>query len=346
MRISNFTFFLAFLFLSSNMTSQVCYDASLTTPVLTPSDPAILGAPLVMKIEFCNDEDALPLDPQGALRIQISESKLALNGNPTNPAYFTASYGFATWTFTQNATLPAMTCDTISIPYIVSMDAFSSLPSIGVNANITPSGIMTGNDNCFTPDDDNASAFTYTIDNTTVPVELISFEARKDRKSSLLAWQTANEINNSHFEVEASSDGSSFKNIGKVEGTNSVEKSNYSFTDRNPLIGVNYYRLKQVDFDGRFDYTDVKSVSFDTDLAQRTISVFPNPVVDYVRIDAGTTDMLNVRIYDMVGNLVMYNSIESGRNIDTAELASGVYLIKVLDTDNEVIGSERIIISK
>jgi len=345
MRILNFTLLLAFFFLSSSMTAQVCYDASLAIPVLTPSDPAILGEPLVMEIEFCNDEDALPLDPQGALRIQISESKLDLDGDPTFPAYFSASYGFGTWTFTQNATLPANTCVIISIPYIVAADANASLPSIGVNANITPSGIMTGNDNCFTPDDDNASAFTFTIDDT-VPVDFISFKAKKDRKSSLLTWQTANEINNSHFEIEVSSDGSSFRNIGEVIGTNSTEVSNYTFTDRNPVTGVNYYRLKQVDFDGRFDYSDVKSVSFDTDLAQRAITVFPNPVVDFVRIDAGTTDMLNLRIYDVSGNLVMDNSFESGKDIDTAELAIGVYLFKVLDTNNEVIDSKRIIVSK
>jgi hypothetical protein len=204
---------------------------------------------------------------------------------------------------------------------------------------------MSGNDNCFTADDDNISLFTFTIDDA-VPVDLISFTAEKEGKASLLTWETANEINNSHFEIEASINGTSFRNIGEVKGTNLAELSSYAFTDRNPVAGINYYRLKQVDFDGRFDYSDVKTVNFDAELAERSITVFPNPVVDFVRINTGVDENLNLRIYDVAGNLLMDNTIATGRDIDTSELASGVYLFKVLDSNNVLVDSKRIIVSK
>gem|GEM_PF-2616125 len=109
----------------------------------------------------------------------------------------------------------------------------------------------------------------------TLPVSWQSFTATPRPTANLLAWATATERNNSHFEVERSADSRSWAAIGRVAGVgDSQQEQRYTFADAEPLPGRNYYRLRQVDFDGQFDYSGIV-------LAERPdkggLRVFPNP---------------------------------------------------------------------
>nr|MCU0340855.1 hypothetical protein [Spirosomataceae bacterium] len=115
------------------------------------------------------------------------------------------------------------------------------------------------------------------------PVVLASFTGRSENKASILEWQTSTEIGNSHFEVQRSFNLNTFENIGRVEGygTTTTDKT-YVFTDAQPRIGANYYRLKQVDFDGKFSYSRIISVIVRTN---GEVALFPNPTAEKLRVE-------------------------------------------------------------
>jgi hypothetical protein len=188
-----------------------------------------------------------------------------------------------------------------------------------------------------------ASSFTWTVPAPSVPVDLISFTAEKFNTKSRLNWSTASELNNSHFDIERSTDGRNFSYIGQIEGKgNSSLMNNYEFVDQRPENKLNYYRLKQVDFDGRTDYSDVKTVNFDSALS---LEIFPNPVVDFIRVSSQEENIV-VNIFDVEGKLSFSKKSISGEDINTSNLASGVYLLEVSTVDGTVLGSEKIIVSK
>ena len=100
-----------------------------------------------------------------------------------------------------------------------------------------------------------------------LPVELLSFTAIRRNDNVQLKWQTASETNNDFFNIERSEDGRHWQTLGKMDGAgNSSETLAYTWTDQSPLRGLSYYRLKQVDFDGRYAYSWVRSVAIEIHL--------------------------------------------------------------------------------
>lgn len=113
-----------------------------------------------------------------------------------------------------------------------------------------------------------------------LPVELLSFEVEERGDAAVLSWSTASEINNAYFAIERSETGRHFEKIGVVNGNgNSTAIHNYQFIDESPLIGTSYYRLRQVDFDGRFEYAHVTATFFRLGLGD--INIYPQPVNDF-----------------------------------------------------------------
>ena len=111
-----------------------------------------------------------------------------------------------------------------------------------------------------------------------LPVELVSFTGSSVKTGILLEWSTASEIENDYFEILRSIDGENFEVIGEVDGNgNSTELIEYEFLDRNPLGGANYYRLRQVDFDGDFEFSPVIRVDVEAG-ANASVTLYPNPV--------------------------------------------------------------------
>jgi len=173
---------------------------------------------------------------------------------------------------------------------------------------------------------------------TPMPVVLTSFTASKNEAEPvMLKWATASEVNNSHFDIQRSIDNKKFETIGSVKGAGtSVKKVNYSFTDAANLSARTvYYRLKQVDFDGKADYS--KTVSIVNTVAVKGISsTLPNPFNDEldVTITAGSATTATVVIMDMIGKVhhTSTEQLQAGStkvNINTADMPDGIYFVRV-----------------
>jgi hypothetical protein len=183
------------------------------------------------------------------------------------------------------------------------------------------------------------SRFSFAVSNP-LPITLLHFAAQpRDNNKVLVTWTTATEINNLYFVIERSADGKHFESIGRVAGAgNSNQLLNYSFTDVNPLPGISYYRLQQVDADGRYTYSTIATVRIDAQRAL-TLTLLPNPVGSYVNINintntAGKTYTMKVTGTD--GRTVMQtsgsvNTLNQQLNSRLSYLVPGVY---VLSADN------------
>ncbi|MEM9885816.1 MAG: T9SS type A sorting domain-containing protein [Bacteroidota bacterium] len=162
---------------------------------------------------------------------------------------------------------------------------------------------------------------------TTLPVELLDFNAKSTGKKIVLDWRTAAEFNNSHFEIERSTNAKTWKIIGKVQGQGTkLEQQNYQFSDIEPLKGKNYYRLKQIDFDGQFEYSSSIVARFDI-LAQLGFDLSPNPTNGSISYSTFEDDAIqSISIYDTNGKL-----IETVRNINgflsIDHLDKGMYIL-------------------
>jgi len=170
-----------------------------------------------------------------------------------------------------------------------------------------------------------------------LPIKLLSFGANYSvqTNSVILNWSTATEVNNKLFTVEKTSDGVSFEEVTTLPGAdNSDQPLNYTATDETPSAGTTYYRLKQTDYDGNYTYSDLAPVTIAADYK---ITLAPNPVGNMATLHytANNTAPLNVRIYDMAGQVVneySFNSIQEGENmlsVNTSLLAQGTYIMQL-----------------
>jgi len=158
-----------------------------------------------------------------------------------------------------------------------------------------------------------------------LPLRFLSFTAVKNGTKATLNWQTDNEINTSHFVVERSMNGIDFTAIGTVSSANSAGMHEYMFDDVNPADGVNFYRLRQVDRDNRFEYSSIGRVLFSTAVSA---SVYPNPATDQVNIRSVRPGKWMLSVYDAAGKLVLqeWQSTAGDRlQLDTRRLTAGTY---------------------
>ena len=153
--------------------------------------------------------------------------------------------------------------------------------------------------------------------NSVLPVELSAFYAVRKDKEVQITWTTSSEIDASHFEIERSSDGVEFSQIGSHDavGEASAETA-YDFMDRTPIKGTNYYRLRNVDIDGFTSYSRIRSVSFGS--SETPIAV-PNPVKERLQVlGLGlSVDAVMVEIYSSTGQLLFQRE----KNINDGEIA-------------------------
>ncbi len=177
--------------------------------------------------------------------------------------------------------------------------------------------------------------FTIASDSTlnSLPVKLISLSAKwYQNNKAEITWQTANEVNNSHFEVEKLIE-NEWQTIGKVLGKgNSNITINYSWIDNSAPIGKKqYYRLKQVDFDGNYDYSKIVSLNEDINKAG-FVTIFPVPMQNELQVVAENEQITIVSVYDMSGKELLQATNQN--TIDVSKLATGMYTIKVV-TDQQ-----------
>lgn len=162
-----------------------------------------------------------------------------------------------------------------------------------------------------------------------LPIQIQRFEAKLVEKEVLLNWETESEQNNDYFDVEHSLDAVEWTKIDKVDGAgNSNVPRSYQSIDKNPVPGVNYYRLAQVDFDGNSTYSDVVAIEYLSEAGDK-LRLHPNPTGGILNITMATPqDISSVSIIDALGQLV--RRIEnSSTQIDMSDLPAGVYWIKI-----------------
>ncbi|MEM8908255.1 MAG: hypothetical protein AAGD05_10455 [Bacteroidota bacterium] len=139
-----------------------------------------------------------------------------------------------------------------------------------------------------------------------LPVELIGFEVEKDRNEVVLEWATAAEINNAGFDIQRSNDGSNWETIGLVNGNGTTHDiQTYDYTDKIPHNGNNYYWLKQMDYDGQYEFSDVRHVVFSNG-KEGGMSVYPNPTSDRftVNITNPNNESTLLKLFDSKGQLL------------------------------------------
>lgn len=171
-----------------------------------------------------------------------------------------------------------------------------------------------------------------------LPVQLLSLTAKRSKEDVILNWITASEFNSSHFEIERSVNGKTFTGAGSVNANgNSSRALQYRFTDINaPLVHTVYYRLKMVDKDGSFRYSNIVSVALEKVAAINEITVFPNPFKEsvYIKTSAAAAGRIKITLMDLSGRVVdtQQADVEEGVSmiaLNAADkLQSGVYFIR------------------
>lgn len=173
-----------------------------------------------------------------------------------------------------------------------------------------------------------------------LPVELIQFTAAANGNQVDLNWITATEINNDYFVIERSDDAGRFTEIAQVDGAgNTTAMQFYKFTDLTPQPGVNYYRLRQHDFNGDYEYSGWVQATFKP--ATQYVKVYPNPAEDQllrVNLIGFAEQQVTVNIYDMAGRLVRSESslfaAQNGElSIRCESCLSGIYQVQVVTAE-------------
>ena len=170
-----------------------------------------------------------------------------------------------------------------------------------------------------------------------IPIKLSSFEVQKINNTVKLSWTTAQEINSKEFIIERSSNGINWTAIATVAASgNSNTKVNYTKTDNSPTKGINFYRIKQVDLDGKFDYSSTKSILFNV---AYEVLVTPNPATSIINVyvDKSNNRSVNILLLDASGKVVRnINTDQPHVQINTSSLGRGLYYVKVIDDRNVV----------
>ncbi len=176
-----------------------------------------------------------------------------------------------------------------------------------------------------------------------LPVKLSTFAVQKIDTKAKIYWTTEQEINSSKFVVERSIDGKTWENIATVNAAgNSSTRSEYYVTDYSPRKGVNYYRLKQIDLDGKFEYSNIRTAIFNVPY---NVIVTPNPAVDFINVVINKSDNKNIKIQiaDISGKIIR-NIVtnQSYTTISTNGIAKGMYLVKVID--EKIVTTQKIVV--
>jgi hypothetical protein len=187
---------------------------------------------------------------------------------------------------------------------------------------------------------------TWTITRGALPLEWLNFEAKREQNHALLTWQTAQEENVSHFDVQRSFDGKNFKSIGTVKANNVLTKSDYRFTDNSLLRGATYYRLQQFDKDEKSTFSPIRTLEKSDKFFYK---ISPNPVSDVINI-SGNTDYnteVKVELYNEIGARVYDYTLKNVENayehsFSIRDLPNGAYIV-VLNLPNGYAVKEKIL---
>ncbi len=175
------------------------------------------------------------------------------------------------------------------------------------------------------------------VTNSALPIELTSFTVKPEKSTAVIEWTTASEINNDYFEIEKSADGNDWQKLAKIDGSgNSSKEINYEYIDHLPILGISYYRLKQIDFDGHLEIFEPISFSYSERLMHISeLFVFPNPANDFINIQLNYSLRDEISIFNTQGKLMTtlrFNDQDEKKiEVDVGSYPPGLYIV----TDGE-----------
>ena len=277
--------------------------------------------------------------PAGASDIFSAEYK---SGNPYNPASHAATVAKVsdcehwiinrlngssnvtlTFTYDQPCAGPGYVTNPANV-HIVHWNgnSWDDLGNGGYSGGLTGTVTTAGPVSSFSPF---TIASTHLILNP-LPLTLLSFTAQPAGNTVKLNWATSNEINVSHFEIERSSDGVAFSKIGVVNSMSASNTNNYNYVDATPQNGTNFYRLKMLDMDGRFEFSKIVNVHFSS---EHLVRIYPVPASTTITLQ-GANQFKQLEIVDMQGRILLRKNISlQNETINISSLAKGMYLIKL-----------------
>src|ERR1051326_888140 len=207
---------------------------------------------------------------------------------------------------------------------------------ITCSAIVSPQLAITGTINYGT----NTAGGTQTISCSNLPIELTSFTASPLPDGNLLKWTTATETNNDYFTVERSADATNFTQIATEKGAgNSDHVLQYSASDDEPLNGMNYYRLRQTDYDGHFSFSDIIATENRNDRMIR-LKIFPDPVSDILNVKIPVAvQHVSARVCDASGRELLRQPDAKTENgilaMDIHLLSAGIYFLFLEDETHQ-----------
>lgn len=168
-----------------------------------------------------------------------------------------------------------------------------------------------------------------------LPLNFLSFSVQNCYNNAVcINWKTANEQNVKHFEVERSKDGNGFGKIASVNANNQASNS-YNYEDNLEFLhnqGQVDYRIKQIDIDDKFTYSEVRSIKL---TGKNEINIYPNPIADIINI-AGWKNIVQIKLYDVGGRLLkVWNTAQPGINVN--ELTGGIYFLRMQLRNGNII---------
>ncbi len=178
-----------------------------------------------------------------------------------------------------------------------------------------------------------------------LPIELLSFDGECNNGNTVnLKWKTISESENDFFTLERSKDAQSWEIVGKVKAAgNSTQILDYNFEDKQPLRGLSYYRLKQTDFNGKFEYSPYASVE---NCVTKELDFYPNPAGNELTIDGVTNEGTVVEVYNLIGLRLASISLSVGENkLNLSQFENGSYFFKVIDNNSDS-RVQRVLINK
>lgn len=178
------------------------------------------------------------------------------------------------------------------------------------------------------------SSTSIVLKEVSLPVELFSFTATYippfggNEGGMLLEWRTASEQNSQGFNVQRmTDDGGRWTEIGFVDGNGTTATEHrYSFLDDQATPGTSYYRLRQWDFDGQFEYSKMVSAT----IGQDEITVFPNPTSGILTVNGAISGDVLFEVFDLMGRLILKSTARNGHEINLAGWHNGIYVLNIL----------------
>lgn len=219
-----------------------------------------------------------------------------------------------------------------------------------ISNNATASGTITGT---FGSTASAATSFNHLLavaqSMVPLPIELLSFTASGQGENIICKWITASETNNQYFDLERSTDGINFEVITRVDGYGagvSTTNRSYQYVDKDKCNDIRYYRLKQVDIDGHFKYSE--TIAFSCNNRGKDVHVYPNPASSSISFDyyQESTENVEVRILDLTGRELKKEVIHSERGFNSGsttinDLAAGVYYLEIRSIEEDTQSAPR-----